>query len=255
MGSFSPFDPAQPTILTVPGLGGSGPSHWQTLWESARPDTVRVELGMWNTPHRNAWVTKLDQAIRQAQAPVILAAHSLGCLAVAWWAERVDIHLERMWLDYWQGRVQDMVDLAGQCRPALEQHGSPRQRGRFFVMLTLSNLRRDRYVADDETLAHAEKAAATLRESDSLAEAPPVAFVLGFTRLWHGDLEGANDQLVLVERISERVGDVVNHARALTYLLVVARKRGRIEGRRPAWKKAYVTLRKGEPMVDYAEAI
>ena len=87
MGSFSSFDPVQPTILTVPGLGGSGPSHWQTLWESARPDTVRVELGMWHTPHRNAWVTKLDQAIRQAKAPVVLAAHSLGCLAVAWWAE------------------------------------------------------------------------------------------------------------------------------------------------------------------------
>lgn len=33
------------------------------------------------------------------------------------------------------------------------------------------------------------------------------------------------------------------------------KKRGRIEGRKPAWKKAYVTLRKGEPMVDYAEAI
>lgn len=33
------------------------------------------------------------------------------------------------------------------------------------------------------------------------------------------------------------------------------KKRGRVEGRRPAWKKAYVTLRKGEPMVDYAEAI
>jgi large subunit ribosomal protein L23 len=33
------------------------------------------------------------------------------------------------------------------------------------------------------------------------------------------------------------------------------KKRGRQEGRRPNWKKAYVTLRKGEPMVDYAEAI
>jgi large subunit ribosomal protein L23 len=33
------------------------------------------------------------------------------------------------------------------------------------------------------------------------------------------------------------------------------KRRGRIEGRRPNWKKAYVTLRKGEPMVDYAEAI
>ena len=33
------------------------------------------------------------------------------------------------------------------------------------------------------------------------------------------------------------------------------KKRGRFEGRRPSWKKAYVTLKKGEPFVDYAEAI
>lgn len=33
------------------------------------------------------------------------------------------------------------------------------------------------------------------------------------------------------------------------------KRRGRIEGRRASWKKAYVTLKKGEPMVDYAEAI
>lgn len=33
------------------------------------------------------------------------------------------------------------------------------------------------------------------------------------------------------------------------------KRRGRQEGRRPSWKKAYVTLRKGEPVVDYAEAI
>jgi len=87
MSIFTPHDEHSPLILTVPGLGGSGPSHWQTLWEQSRPDTTRVELGMWDAPHRNAWVTKLDQAIRQAQAPVVLAAHSLGCLAVAWWAE------------------------------------------------------------------------------------------------------------------------------------------------------------------------
>ncbi|HEX8389018.1 MAG TPA: alpha/beta hydrolase [Sphingomonas sp.] len=76
-----------PTILTVPGLNGSGPSHWQSLWERARPDTSRVELGQWSLPHRNSWVTKLDQAISAARAPVILAAHSLGCIAVAWWAQ------------------------------------------------------------------------------------------------------------------------------------------------------------------------
>lgn len=79
-------DAVQPTVITVPGLGGSGPSHWQTLWERARPGTVRAELGMWSAPHRNSWVTRLDRAISQARAPVILAAHSLGCVAVAWWA-------------------------------------------------------------------------------------------------------------------------------------------------------------------------
>lgn len=86
MGSFAPSGAVHPTVLTVPGLGGSGPSHWQTLWERSRPDTIRADLGMWNTPHRNSWVTRLDQAVRGAQAPVILVGHSLGCIAIAWWA-------------------------------------------------------------------------------------------------------------------------------------------------------------------------
>ncbi|QYO67387.1 50S ribosomal protein L23 [Leptolyngbya sp. 7M] len=33
------------------------------------------------------------------------------------------------------------------------------------------------------------------------------------------------------------------------------KRRGRQEGRRPNWKKAYVTLKKGEPVIDYSEAI
>lgn len=86
MSRFAFDGTVQPTVMTVPGLNNSGPAHWQTLWEKARPDTVRADLGMWDTPHRNAWVTKLDRAIATAQAPVILVGHSLGCMAIAWWA-------------------------------------------------------------------------------------------------------------------------------------------------------------------------
>lgn len=75
-----------PLILIIPGLENSGPRHWQTLWEQQRSDCMRVELGMWDRPHRNTWVNKLNHAIRAANRPVILVAHSLGCLAVAWWA-------------------------------------------------------------------------------------------------------------------------------------------------------------------------
>jgi len=33
---------------------------------------------MWSRPHRNTWVTKIDQALRGAKPPIVLAAHSLG---------------------------------------------------------------------------------------------------------------------------------------------------------------------------------
>ena len=75
-----------PLILTVPGLDGSGPAHWQTIWEREHDNVARVELGSWNKPNRNQWVNNLNLAIRDAGQPVVLAAHSLGCLAVAWWA-------------------------------------------------------------------------------------------------------------------------------------------------------------------------
>lgn len=77
---------AEPLVLTVPGLGGSGPDHWQSIWERERNDCSRVELGMWDAPHRNTWVNQLNLAIERADRPVVLVAHSLGCLAVAWWA-------------------------------------------------------------------------------------------------------------------------------------------------------------------------
>lgn len=86
---FSPQPRAsalEPLILTVPGLNNSGPAHWQTRWEQQHGNCHRVELGMWGRPHRNTWVNKLNLAIREADRPVVLVAHSLGCLAVAWWA-------------------------------------------------------------------------------------------------------------------------------------------------------------------------
>lgn len=78
---------AEPLLLIVPGLNNSGAGHWQTLWEERLPNTRRVDLGLWDRPHRNTWVNKLNLAIREADRPVVLVAHSLGCLAVAWWAQ------------------------------------------------------------------------------------------------------------------------------------------------------------------------
>ena len=53
----------------------------------------------------------------------------------------------------------------------------------------------------------------------------------------------------------ESIFDVkVEQVHTVNYMGKMAR-RGRFEGRKPSWKKAYVTLKKGEKPVDYGEAI
>lgn len=69
-------------VLIVPGWGDSGPQHWQTLWEKANPGFRRVAQRDWQYPVRAEWVEALEQAIREATRPVVVA-HSLGCIAVA----------------------------------------------------------------------------------------------------------------------------------------------------------------------------
>ncbi len=73
-------------ILIHPGLYNSGPSHWQSAWETILPNALRVQQTNWDTPNRTDWVAALDAVIAQAPGPVILVAHSLGCVTTAWWA-------------------------------------------------------------------------------------------------------------------------------------------------------------------------
>ncbi|MGD0299945.1 MAG: alpha/beta hydrolase [Bryobacteraceae bacterium] len=78
------------TFLIVPGWNGSGPGHWQTVWEQRHANFRRIEQDNWNRPSRKQWVEAIQQAVEETHAPVFLVAHSLGCLAVAQWAEAGD---------------------------------------------------------------------------------------------------------------------------------------------------------------------
>jgi len=72
-------------ILIVPGLNGSGPDHWQTLWEE-KYGYERVEQRDWANPDLAEWVNTLNTFIRASEDRTVLVAHSLGCLTVAHWA-------------------------------------------------------------------------------------------------------------------------------------------------------------------------
>lgn len=72
-----------PVVLVVPGWRNSGPGHWQTLWADTLAGAMRVEQDDWVVPSRRAWVGAIERAVLEAPAPVVIAAHSLGCIGVA----------------------------------------------------------------------------------------------------------------------------------------------------------------------------
>ncbi|UOQ97904.1 alpha/beta hydrolase [Hymenobacter sp. 5317J-9] len=74
-------------VFIVPGLGSSGPDHWQTHFQRLHPEFIRIEQREWDAPDRTNWVETLEQALDgYVLSDVVLVAHSLGCVTVAHWA-------------------------------------------------------------------------------------------------------------------------------------------------------------------------
>lgn len=73
-------------VLIVPGLGDSGPAHWQTHWQAASPRWRRVVQRNWDRPVREDWIDALERSVRKADRKLVLVGHSLACALVAHWA-------------------------------------------------------------------------------------------------------------------------------------------------------------------------
>ncbi len=81
-------------VLLLPGWENSGPQHWQSIWE-VQHGYLRVEQHEWTRPLRGDWIARLEEVILARDRPVVLAAHSLGCILAAAWAA-VSRHTSRV---------------------------------------------------------------------------------------------------------------------------------------------------------------
>jgi predicted alpha/beta hydrolase family esterase len=76
----------KPIFLVLPGIGNSGPKHWQTHWEQSHGEFQRIHQRDWDHPVRTEWVESLEKTVGATGPQTILVAHSLACLLVAHWA-------------------------------------------------------------------------------------------------------------------------------------------------------------------------
>jgi predicted alpha/beta hydrolase family esterase len=87
-----PVAPDAPTVLVVPGLRDHVAQHWQTLLAARLQDERRPVRSV--TPMGRSDLScaaRVDAIEREARAiagPIVIVAHSGGCIAVAHWAKR-----------------------------------------------------------------------------------------------------------------------------------------------------------------------
>ncbi|OLV15633.1 RBBP9/YdeN family alpha/beta hydrolase [Deinococcus marmoris] len=75
-----------PTLIIVPGLGDSGPQHWQTLWQH-KFGAERVRQDDPENPLPEVWAARLHEVIEATPGQLVLVAHSAGVATVAHWAQ------------------------------------------------------------------------------------------------------------------------------------------------------------------------
>jgi hypothetical protein len=80
---------ADADILFVPGIGDSGPEHWQSRWQARLSTARRVIQRDWDAPTRASWVETIEREVARCVRPVVCVTHSLGGVALIFAAPRI----------------------------------------------------------------------------------------------------------------------------------------------------------------------
>jgi hypothetical protein len=73
---------AEADILIAPGLGNSGPDHWQRRWGARMSNARFIEQLDWDSPMLADWVDRIFHEVKLATRPVVLIGHSLAVPAI-----------------------------------------------------------------------------------------------------------------------------------------------------------------------------
>ena len=154
-------------IVIVPGLGGSGPDHWQSRWQAKLPNAHRVEQEDWDHPDLEAWLTQLTVVVAACSRPVMIVAHSLGVALTVHAAGRGLIAVAGAYL------VACPDDATIRGIPAIDPTFAPLPRAALPWPVLLVGSRTDPYAAFAETEALAEAWGATLLDGGEAGHINP----------------------------------------------------------------------------------
>jgi class 3 adenylate cyclase/tetratricopeptide (TPR) repeat protein len=170
-----------------------------------------------------------------------------------WDEERAAIELGKIMLIYFTSTPEELADQIERSRRVVEERGTMLQRAWFFNALALLGLRRERYVASAETVAHARAGYESTLQSEARVDSSDIHFIYAFALLWAGQLEESEEHLLEILEEADRVGYATIQARCVAYLALIGRKRGDILAAR-RWAERTLEIAEAGGMSEYQAA-
>lgn len=80
----------RPLICYLPDTADDLSGRWRRQWDSIHGGFFGVDLTASDAPHRDFLIERLNTEFHRIDRPVVLIAHGIGCMPLAWWAEYGD---------------------------------------------------------------------------------------------------------------------------------------------------------------------
>ncbi len=138
----------------------------------------------------------------------------------------LDLQFSRIFMYYGQGNAEAMLILAEQIEAHIARSGTPSQKAEFSLAKSAMRCRHARYTIDADTIEFARKALQAYQEAGDLYGITEARFGLGFVRLWHGDLDQAEDDLCTCLAETQQIGKENLAVLCLAYLSTLYRIKG-----------------------------
>ncbi len=149
--------------------------------------------------------------------------------ATAWWREWLDLQYNRNYSLYALARWREIVLSWERVQIVAEQHGTAADRFWLSSSRLIIELRRDRYLISDETMANIQAGVAFALETGDSALVAHARFSVGWFLVLRGELEGAEQPLQATVALCDQIEYPLYAAWALIWLTVLHRRRGQVD--------------------------
>jgi DNA-binding SARP family transcriptional activator len=164
----------------------------------------------------------------------------------AWHREWLNIVMDRMSIYYYLDKPEKIEELFEQIKPMVKLYGTPKQRADFYSGLAGMVNRKEKFSGSELAIQYNRMALEATLETGEDGSIGKKFFNLGFSHLWAGKLQEAEELLLKSSAAGDKTGDEYLLSLSITYIGVLYRKMGRLDSTREFTHRSLELTKRGQ---------